>query len=128
MVEFPLPGDEERNRLVRLYFEKYVLQPAIEGAGGGRKISVEEMDYGALCTEIAVAAGGMSGREIAKLGVAWQAAGYASEDGVLTRAMIMERVKDAVRSHSQKIRYICRLRVGILAFNNFGCIEVEGKN
>merc|ERR1719277_1683482 len=53
MVEFPLPGDEERNRLVRLYFEKYVLQPAIEGAGGGRKISVEEMDYGALCTEIA---------------------------------------------------------------------------
>ena len=106
MVEFPLPGDEERNRLVRLYFEKYVLQPAIEGAGGGRKISVEEMDYGALCTEIAVAAGGMSGREIAKLGVAWQAAGYASEDGVLTRAMIMERVKDAVRSHSQKIRYI----------------------
>ena len=59
MVEFPLPGDEERNRLVRLYFEKYVLQPAIEGAGGGRKISVEEMDYGALCTEIAVAAGGM---------------------------------------------------------------------
>ena len=59
MVEFPLPGDEERNRLVRLYFEKYVLQPAIEGAGGGRKISVEEMDYGALCTEIAVMAGGM---------------------------------------------------------------------
>merc|ERR1719445_385609 len=74
MVEFPLPGDEERNRLVRLYFEKYVLQPAIEGAGGGRKISVEEMDYGALCTEIAVAAGGMSGREIAKLGVALVAA------------------------------------------------------
>ena len=66
MVEFPLPGDEERNRLVRLYFEKYVLQPAIEGAGGGRKISVEEMDYGALCTEIAVAAGGMPGSGAAR--------------------------------------------------------------
>ena len=68
--------------------------------------SVEEMDYGQLCTEIAATSRGMSGREIAKLGVAWQAAGYASEDGVLTRAMVMERVKDAVRSHSQKIRYI----------------------
>ena len=56
--------------------------------------------------EIAVTARGMSGREIAKLGVAWQAAGYASEDGVLTRGMVMERVKDAVRSHSQKIRYV----------------------
>jgi len=39
----------------------------------------------------------MSGREIAKLSVAWQAAGYASETGVLTKDMIMERVKDAVR-------------------------------
>ena len=48
----------------------------------------------------------MSGREIAKLGVAWQAAGYASEDGVLTRAMIMDRVRDAIRSHSQKIRWL----------------------
>ena len=105
MVEFPLPGEEERDRLVRLYFEKYVLQPAIEG-GGGRRIKVEEMDYSQLCTDIAKACAGMSGREIAKLGVAWQAAGYASEDGVLTRPMIMERVELAVKSHSQKIRWL----------------------
>lgn len=52
MVEFPLPGDEERERLVRLYFDKYVLQPAAEGARG-RSIKVEEMDYGKLCSEIA---------------------------------------------------------------------------
>ncbi|KAK2706260.1 hypothetical protein QYM36_016339 [Artemia franciscana] len=31
MVEFVLPELDERNRLVRLYFEKYVLQPAAEG-------------------------------------------------------------------------------------------------
>ena len=48
----------------------------------------------------------MSGREIAKLGVAWQAAGYASEEGVLTRAMIMDRVQDAIKSHSQKIKWL----------------------
>ena len=64
------------------------------------------MDYGALCSEVASAARGMSGREIAKLGVAWQAAGYASEDGVLTRQMVMDRVRDAVRSHSQKVRWL----------------------
>jgi hypothetical protein len=46
---------------------------------------VEEMDYGVLCSEVAVATDGMSGREIAKLGVAWQAGGYASEDGVVSR-------------------------------------------
>lgn len=48
---------------------------------------------------------GMSGREIAKLGVAWQAAAYASEDGVLTEQMVMDRVTDAVTQHRQKVRY-----------------------
>lgn len=31
MVEFVLPGLEERERLMRLYFDKFVLQPAAEG-------------------------------------------------------------------------------------------------
>lgn len=30
-VEFPLPTMTERERLVRLYFEKYILLPASEG-------------------------------------------------------------------------------------------------
>lgn len=31
MVKFSLPGREERERLIRLYFDKFILQPAIEG-------------------------------------------------------------------------------------------------
>lgn len=31
IVEFELPGLEERERLVRQYFDKFVLQPASEG-------------------------------------------------------------------------------------------------
>lgn len=31
MIEFGLPGLEERERLIRLYFDKFVLQPASEG-------------------------------------------------------------------------------------------------
>lgn len=31
MVEFMLPGLEERERLVRLYFDKFVLEPAASG-------------------------------------------------------------------------------------------------
>ena len=30
-VNFPLPELAERERLVRLYFEKYILKPAAEG-------------------------------------------------------------------------------------------------
>lgn len=31
IVNFALPGPDERERLVRLYFDKYVLEPATEG-------------------------------------------------------------------------------------------------
>ena len=83
VVEFALPGLDERERLVRLYFEKYVLLPAVEGSKG-RRLKIEEMDYGELCSEIAGKTEGMSGREIAKLGVAWQ---------VRIRILILQRWK-----------------------------------
>ncbi|XP_046614867.1 ATPase family AAA domain-containing protein 3A homolog [Neodiprion virginianus] len=102
MVEFNLPGIEERERLVRLYFEKFVLQPATEGK---KRLKVAQFDYGALCTKMAAITEGMSGRELAKLGVAWQAAAYASEDGVLTEQMVIDRCMDAVRQHRQKVKW-----------------------
>ena len=105
VVEFALPGLEERERLVRLYFDKYVLQPVLEG-GRGRKLSIEDMDYQVLCSEVAVATDGMSGREIAKLGVAWQAGGYCSEDGVVRKSMMMEKVRDAQVAHTQKMAWL----------------------
>lgn len=102
MVEFRLPGLEERERMVRLYFDKFVLQPAAEGK---RRLKVAQFDYSKLCSEIACITEGLSGREIAKLGVTWQAAAYASDDGVLTEAMIMDRVHDAVKQNRQKVAW-----------------------
>ncbi|RXN17203.1 ATPase family AAA domain-containing 3A [Labeo rohita] len=58
------------------------------------------------CSEIAKRVEGMSGREISKLAVAWQAAAYSSEDGVLTEAMIDARVDDAIRQHRQKMDWL----------------------
>jgi len=105
VVEFALPGKDERERLVRLYFDKYVLQPAVEGSRG-RRLKIEDMDYQELCSEIAELTDGMSGREIAKLAVAWQAGGYASEDGVVTKAMIMDKVSDSRKQHHQKMAWL----------------------
>ncbi|XP_013774711.1 ATPase family AAA domain-containing protein 3-A-like [Limulus polyphemus] len=102
MVEFELPELSERERMVRLYFDKFVLQPATEGK---RRLKVAQFDYSKLCSDIAKVTEGLSGREIAKLGVAWQAAAYASEDGVLTEKMIMERVWDSVEQHKQKVQW-----------------------
>ncbi|KAK1800062.1 hypothetical protein P4O66_006572 [Electrophorus voltai] len=103
IVNFALPGPEERQRLVRLYFDRYVLQPA---TGGRQRLKLAQFDYGKKCSEIAKRAEGMSGREISKLGVAWQAAAYSSEDGVLTEAMIDARVDDAIRQHQQKMDWL----------------------
>ena len=35
-----------------------------------------------------------------------QAAAYASSDGILTEAMIDERVEDYARQHAQKVRHV----------------------
>lgn len=63
---------------------------------------------------MAVMTAGMSGREIAKLGVAWQAAAYASPDGVLTEKMVMDRVEDAIKQHKQKV-YLFFFKLFIVA-------------
>uniref|UniRef100_A0A673XCN9 ATPase family AAA domain containing 3A n=1 Tax=Salmo trutta TaxID=8032 RepID=A0A673XCN9_SALTR len=69
IVNFALPGPDERERLVRLYFDRYVLEPA---TGGRQRMKLAQFDYGKKCSDIAKRAEGMSGREISKLGVAWQ--------------------------------------------------------
>ncbi|KAE8751815.1 hypothetical protein FOCC_FOCC001664 [Frankliniella occidentalis] len=102
MVEFDLPGLEERERLMRLYFEKFVLSPALEGH---KRLKVAQFDYSDLCSRMATLTEGLSGREISKLGVAWQAAAYASDDGVLTEQMVLDRCKDAISQHRQKVEW-----------------------
>ncbi|XP_058408634.1 ATPase family AAA domain-containing protein 3 isoform X3 [Diceros bicornis minor] len=69
MVSFDLPRLEERERLVRMYFDKYVLKPATEGK---QRLKLAQFDYGKKCSEIAQLTEGMSGREISQLAVAWQ--------------------------------------------------------
>lgn len=48
----------------------------------------------------------MSGREISKLGVSWQAAVYASENGTLTEKMVLDECEAAVQEHKQKMAWL----------------------
>lgn len=116
MVEFTLPGPEERERLMRLYFDKFVLQPASEGK---KRFKVEQWDYGAVCSRMAELCEGMSGREISKLGVAWQAAVYASENGVLTEKMVLDRCESAVYQHKQKVSLLKLNRLLMAVIKSF---------
>ncbi|KFM56659.1 ATPase family AAA domain-containing protein 3-A, partial [Stegodyphus mimosarum] len=99
VVQFRLPGLAERERMIRLYFDKFVLIPATEGK---RRLQVATFDYGKVCTDISNLTEGFSGREIMKLASAWQFAAYASDDGVLTEDMVMSEVRNAIKQHEYK--------------------------
>lgn len=80
VVEFQLPTLEERKRLVNLYFEKFVLQPAAEGK---KRLRVDKFDYQDVCSKIAELTEGLSGREVSKLGVSWQVCSCSLGDMIL---------------------------------------------
>jgi len=105
MVEFQLPTLDERERLVRRYFEEYILNSATRG-WRSQRIKLADFDFNEKCSRIAEATQGLSGREIAKLGIAWQASTYASKDGTLTEEILDARVDDMIKQHKQKAEWL----------------------
>ena len=76
-------------------------------------MKVEVFDYSELCLDLAKRTDGMSGREIAKLGVAWQADAYSSESGLLTQEMVLTRANAIIQQHQQKVfNYYILLTMG----------------
>lgn len=107
MVEFKLPTLDEREMLVQTYFEKYILASANRGWWSRkRSIKVANFNFAEKCRQIALDTEGLSGREIAKLGIAWQASTYASVDGELTEDIIDARVSDMIQQHKQKVEWL----------------------
>lgn len=93
-VEFKLPAQSERAELISKYFNEYIVQ----GAPGARKIRVDESistDFSGLAKTLE----GFSGRQIAKLCNAWQAAAYASKDNSLTK----ETMEAVLASHTRQL-------------------------
>uniref|UniRef100_A0A2K6B580 ATPase family AAA domain containing 3C n=1 Tax=Macaca nemestrina TaxID=9545 RepID=A0A2K6B580_MACNE len=109
MFYFDPPEPEERERLLRMYLDKYVLMPATEGK---QHLKLAQFDYERKCEEIADLTEHMSGREIAQLVQSWQAMAYASEDGVLTEAMLDAHVEDFVEQHQEKMQWLKRDGLG----------------
>lgn len=105
LVEFELPGRPERERILLQYFEEHIAKPATSGARGQR-LKLANFDWVDKCAKVADMTEGMSGRELSKLVIGWQASAYASEDGVLTSEMIDRNTKDAVAQHEHKMEWL----------------------
>lgn len=108
MLEFPLPGPEERFRLLQLYLHQYVTSagtPASWTQGLWRRqerIEVKGVTDDVL-REAAARLDGFSGREIAKLMASVRGAVYGSKDSVLDAKLFREVVDYKVAEHKQRI-------------------------
>ena len=110
VLEFPLPGEEERFKLLKLYLDKYIAQAGSRKSGGWfrnlfkkqpQKIEIKGLNDDIL-KEAAAKTEGFSGREIAKLMASVQAAVYGSHDCSLDPSLFREVVDYKVAEHQQR--------------------------
>lgn len=110
VIEFPLPGEEERFKLLKLYLYKYLSD---EGDSTSKwslwfkkkpqKITVTDVSDDVI-REAARKTEGFSGREIAKLVASVQAAVYGRPDCVLDSQLFKEIVDYKVAEHHQRLK------------------------
>lgn len=111
VIEFPLPREEERFKLLKLYLNKYLSSDEDENSfKWGRmlkkqpqKITIKDLSDEVI-REAAKKTEGFSGREIAKLIASVQAAVYARPDCVLDSQLFTEVVHYKVEEHHQRIK------------------------
>lgn len=111
VIEFPLPREEERFKLLKLYLNKYLSgeDNNSESKWGSlfkkstQKITMKDLSDDVI-REAAKKTEGFSGREIAKLMASVQAAVYGRPDCVLDSELFKEIVDYKVAEHQQRIK------------------------
>ncbi|XP_071724826.1 uncharacterized protein [Rutidosis leptorrhynchoides] len=109
VFEFPLPEEEERFKLLKLYLQKYIAQAGSRESGWFRNLfkrQPQKIEIKGLTDDIikeaAAKTDGFSGREIAKLMASVQAAVYGSLNCVLDPIQFNEVVDYKVAEHQQR--------------------------
>lgn len=109
VLEFPLPGEDERFKLLNLYLDKYIAQAGARKPGlfgtlfkrQQKRIDIQGLNDD-IIKEAAAKTTGFSGREIAKLMASVQAAVYGSLKCVLDPTLFREVVDYKVAEHQQR--------------------------
>ncbi|GFP94276.1 ATPase family aaa domain-containing protein 3 [Phtheirospermum japonicum] len=112
VLEFPLPGEDERFKLLKLYLNKYIAEAGDRKPGlfsqffkkQQQQIEIKGLNDD-MIKEAAAKTEGFSGREIAKLMASVQAAVYGSDDCVLDPTLFREVVDYKVAEHQQRKKF-----------------------
>jgi ATPase family AAA domain-containing protein 3A/B len=102
MVEFDLPGPQERKEMIAMYVEQYLLNPPGRWAKPVKTVDIGDAEIEQVVKETE----GFSGRAISKLAIAWQAAAYGTEGAELDRATFFKTVELHKRSMSTKEQWL----------------------
>ncbi|KAH7440894.1 hypothetical protein KP509_03G015300 [Ceratopteris richardii] len=108
VIEFPLPREEERVKLLKLYLDKYIVQAGTKKKDGKLKIwhepdRIEIIDItDDVLKEAAKKMEGFSGREIAKTMASVQGAVYGSKRAQLDADLFREVINYKVAEHQQR--------------------------
>lgn len=102
MVEFGLPGADERKKMIAMYIEKYLINPPGRFAKKVTTVDIgeDEIERVVEMTE------GFSGRAISKLTIAWQAAAYGTDAATISKEMFFETVEHQKNSIAQKAEWV----------------------
>ncbi|GLT39142.1 hypothetical protein SLA2020_133490 [Shorea laevis] len=111
LIQFPLPGEEERVNLLKLYVNKYLHNEGVDNPSSKlglfnkkpQKITIKDLSEDVI-REAAKRTEGFSGREIAKLVAGIQAAVYGRPDCVLDSQLFREIVDYKVAEHHQRMK------------------------
>ncbi|KAJ0962873.1 hypothetical protein J5N97_027995 [Dioscorea zingiberensis] len=110
VIEFPLPGEDERFKLLKLYLNQYISHEDHDDSWRSslfktkpQKIFLKDVTDDVI-REAARKTEGFSGREIAKLVASIQAAVYGQSDCVLDAPLFMEMVDYKVKEHHQRLK------------------------
>ncbi|XP_057547828.1 uncharacterized protein LOC130826253 [Amaranthus tricolor] len=109
VLEFPLPGEDERYKIVKLYLDKYISQAGSQKPGFISRLFNKQQHMietkgltDELLREAAAKTVGFSGREIAKLMASVQAAVYGTKNCILDPQLFHEVVDYKVAEHQQR--------------------------
>mmetsp|Transcript_11263 Transcript_11263/g.22671 ORF Transcript_11263/g.22671 Transcript_11263/m.22671 type:complete len:626 (-) Transcript_11263:41-1918(-) len=100
VIEFGLPGKQERLDLLKLYFRHYIENKG-ESAGQAKAILVSGITDDDFA-RAADATEGFSGREISKLAIAWQAAAYGSEAAEIDQPLFHSVLRNHLHQKATK--------------------------
>lgn len=106
VVAFALPGTAERRDMLKLYVDRLLRRAKVVVK------LIENEPWDAFWDEVVAGTEGFSGREMEKLVIGWQAAGYASLDATLATEEARQVLRDHIQQKEMKESWALSQRKG----------------